>query len=314
MTVIPKMNNKKLDLNLLLIMHTLLETRHVTRAAEQLFMSQPTVSRALQKLRNSFNDPLLIKAQQGYDLSARAQELLPQLSQLLVNIDTMITEPTFNPQTSSKKINILAMDPEVISFLPKLFTSLRQQAPSMMLNVSSHPCDIFEQLAQDKAHFTISPLSPDTAEEQFYRLPLTQTSFVCLMHKKHWLAKDEITLEKYLQACHGLISITGKGIGFTDKRLAKIGKKRNVVLQLYNFSSVAQFCESSDIVFILPEFYAKELLIGRDLVIKPPPSEISLEMETFYLYWHQRYHLDPMCIWLRNTLLDTQNILSEPLK
>ncbi|OAD21170.1 transcriptional Regulator, LysR family, partial [Candidatus Thiomargarita nelsonii] len=122
------MNLRTIDLNLLVVLQQLLEERHVSRAAEQLCMSQPAVSRALQRLREMLDDPLLVRTSHGYDLSARATSLLPQLNQLLGDAERLITGPAFEPANSTQTVRFYGPDPEISWFLPPLFERMRQLA------------------------------------------------------------------------------------------------------------------------------------------------------------------------------------------
>ncbi len=98
------MNLRDLDLNLLVVLRQLLKERHVSRAAEQLGMSQPAVSRALQRLRGLFADPLPVRTPDGYVPSARAEALLPGLEQLIGDIERLIAGPTFAPEASTQTV------------------------------------------------------------------------------------------------------------------------------------------------------------------------------------------------------------------
>lgn len=98
MIVMREVNLRSVDLNLLTVLQALIEERHVTRAAEKLHMSQSAVSRALQRLRVLFNDPLLVKSAEGYTLSSRANKLSTELSFVLQSVTSLIQEHEFNPR------------------------------------------------------------------------------------------------------------------------------------------------------------------------------------------------------------------------
>ena len=198
-----EVNLRSIDLNLLVVLQQLLETRHVTRAAERLHMSQPAVSRALQRLRDTFDDALLVRTTQGFDLSARGEELLPRLQVLLAGISQLVAEPVFEPSTAEDVVRFYGLDLEVACFLPQLMAVLRQEAPRMRLEVRSEPRDHFEFLEQGTVHFTVTGMAPKTAEDQYRRLLLSQTGSVCVMGADNPLAQGELTLEKYVAASHG---------------------------------------------------------------------------------------------------------------
>lgn len=301
--IMREVNLRSVDLNLLVVLQQLLETRHVTRAAELLHMSQPAVSRALQRLRATFDDPLLVRTTQGYDLSARAEELLPRLQELLAGLTKLIAEPEFNPAEAEDVVRVYGLDLEVACFVSPLIQVLRREAPKMRLEVRTEPRDHFELLERGDVHFCLTGMSPKTAEDQYRRLLISQTNSVCVMSADHPLADSELTLEGYLTASHGLVSITGHGPGFVDDRLAALGKKRHLALRLSNFMTVADFCENTDLLFVLPEVVAQRVARGRNVVLKHVPEELRSSSINFYLYWHERYHRDPMCVWIRQQMM-----------
>lgn len=299
------LNLRTLDLNLLLILQTLLEVRHVTRASEKLNMSQPKVSRALQKLRGAFNDPLLVRTLDGYDLSARAERLQPELNQILGSLERMVAQEVFDPATSRDRIKVYAVDLEVVAFLPKLLARLREHAPHMMLDIRSEPRDHFDLLADGEVHFSLSGSVPTVMQDQFRMMPLGQSNMVCMMSRTHPLAGKPMTLDDYLDCFHGYVSITNEGPAIIDAYLSGLGRSRQLTTRLPNFTSAAYFCESSDLVVAIPDIIASMVTKGLDVVVQPLPAEIALPSTQFTLYWHERYHNDPMCQWVRRVLIDT---------
>jgi len=294
-----QVNLRSVDLNLLVILRQLLLDRHVTRASEQLNMSQPAVSRALQRLRDVFDDPLLVSTQQGYDLSARAQLVLPQLEMLLDGMVALISEPQFDPAKSQREVYICGPEPDTALFLPSFMARLAILAPNMVVNVDSSPQDYFAWLARKNAHFLISSLMPTTNTDQYHRLDLGSFEIVAVMRSDHPLAAGEITPERLAEARHGFVSLTGRGRGMLEKLLSEAGYKAKTALRLTNFTAVPDYCEALPIVFYLPRRYAAQVMRGRDLVLREMPPDIMFRRDRMHLYWHERYHKDPMTIWLR---------------
>lgn len=293
-------NLRTMDLNLLIILQELLEVRHVTRASEKLNMSQPKVSRALQKLRDAFGDPLLVRTLDGYDLSARAERLLPELKLLLKSLERMVAEEDFDPLTSTDTVRIYAVDLEVIAFLPKLFAKLREHAPNMTLDIRSEPRDHFDLLEVGDVHFSLSGKTPAVMQDQYRMMPLATAQMVCMMSAQHPLANTELSLDAYLDCYHGYVSITNEGPAIIDRYLHTLNRTRQLTTRLPNFTSAAYFCETTDLIVALPQIIAPMVIQGRNLIYKSLPSEIDLEPTAFNLYWHERHHQDPMCRWVRS--------------
>jgi DNA-binding transcriptional LysR family regulator len=301
------MNLRTIDLNLLVVLQQLLLERHVSRAAEQLDMSQPAVSRALRRLRHMLGDELLVRTDYGYDLSARAAILLPQLNQLLEGVDRLIAGPVFEPANSTRIVRFYGPDPDVNRFLPPLFARMRELAPYMGLEARSDPKDHFELLRFGDMHFVLSALEPRASSAQLHRMRLAKLDLAIVMSANHPLADTKLTMEKYLAASHGFIALTGRGSALVEQTLIARGllangERLDAPLSLSSFSSVASFCERSDILFHLPRQFAEQLAQGWNLVVRDTLPEMKTPYDQVYLYWHERYHRDPMCIWVREQL------------
>lgn len=297
------MNLRAVDLNLLVVLEALLEERHVTRAAEALAMSQPAVSRALSRLRELFKDPLLVRGPQGFVLTARARQLQPALAEVLADVSHLMMPPAFDPAQSNAVIRLGCLDLEAAIYLRGLVAVIRREAPGMSLDIYSHPDDFFTRLAAGDLHLAISGLEPTQHADQFHRRVIDRSALECLMGAGNPLAKGELTLERYLAASHGVVSITGKGPAIMDLRLQAIGRSRDVVLKLSSFLNVPDACAESDVVFALPQRLATRLARDPSLVTRSLPHALQTAPMPMYLYWHQRNHQDPMQQWLRERVL-----------
>lgn len=301
------MNLRNLDLNLLVVLRQLLEDRHVSRAAEQLGMSQPAVSRALQRLRAMFDDPLLVRTSRGFELSARAAALLPDLTQWLEDAEGLVSRPRFNPANLTDVVRFYGPEPEIVWFLPPLFERMRRLAPGMVLEANSEPRDHFGHLERGEVHFVLSPFQPSASTGQLHSLCLAPLAFALVMSADNPLAQGTLSFERFATASHGLVSLTGRGAGMLEHELTARGhlapgEHLNQPLRLSSFTSVAAFCERSDVVFRLPSRFAEDVVRGRNLVLREALPSTSNEVTHAYLYWHERFHKDPMCVWIREQL------------
>lgn len=293
---------RQVDLNLLVILDVLLDVRHVSQTAEQLNMSQPAVSRALAKLREAFDDPILVRTSQGMLLTARAEQLRSALKPILTDLDRMVQTPEFDPATDRSLIRITGLDLEVGLYFPQLLKQLRLQAPHMRFETVRQELDSFPMLERDEVHFSLSGLHPMHAEHALHRKLLDETPVVCLMWNKNPLARRPLRAEDYARAPHGMVSLTGRGPGSMDHVLERVGMKRSVALRLAGFSSVADFVEGTDLIFTLPKKVAEYIARGRELVLCELPVPLQQPPVRFYLYWHERYHRDPRIVWLREQM------------
>jgi DNA-binding transcriptional LysR family regulator len=303
MIIMREVNLRSVDLNLLTVLQALIEERHVTRAAEKLHMSQSAVSRALQRLRVLFNDPLLVKSAEGYTLSSRANKLSTELSFVLQSVTSLIQEPEFDPSISKGVIRFAGIDLEPWIDMSKLVAQLLEEAPKLRIEVSSAQADYFELLSKGRADFVVSGFDLEFDQENIHSCHLGSSGLIAVMGKNNPLSDQELTLDKYLNAKHGYVAITGKGSTFLDSYLQTIGLKREVVLKVSDFKSVAGYCEQSNILFMLPLQLIKSSLVDRDVVIKALPQELHKPDVEFCLFWHARFQNDPLHKWIKEKIL-----------
>jgi DNA-binding transcriptional LysR family regulator len=298
-----QMNLRSVDLNLLVVLQALLEECHVSKAADKLQMSQPAVSRALQRLRSTLDDPILVRTANGFDLSARAVEIKPALKQVLVDVEGIMQPQVFDPSKAEGVLKLTGLDLELVLLMPAVIKVLRKKAPNLRVEIVPQQSEHFNLLERGEVHFLATGLQPKTIQDQYRRMAIIKTGHLCVMDRENPLAGQAIALDDYIRASHGLVSITGKGPGMMDEQLAKMGYQRNVMLRLANFMSVPEYCIGSDLVFTLPVIMGKHIESNYPrLVTCPLPSEFDLPKVKLYLYWHERFHHDPMCRWVRSEL------------
>ena len=136
------MNVSRIDLNLLVYLDVLLRERNVTRAAEELGISQPAMSNSLRRLRDLFDDPVLVRTSDGMTPTDRALELQPLVRTVLTAAEQAVLPKTdFNPAESSRIFRIMASDYSEATLLPVLLGRLRKQAPNIRLDIMT-PSDV----------------------------------------------------------------------------------------------------------------------------------------------------------------------------
>src|SRR5215831_4291506 len=126
----------RFDLSLLQALYALLEERHVTRAARRCFLSQPAMSRALERLRGMFGDPLLVRGGGGYQRTVRGERLLHELESLIPRLEALVRGEAFDPRRSRGRIRLALTDHASAVLLPPLLERLRAEAPGIALDVS----------------------------------------------------------------------------------------------------------------------------------------------------------------------------------
>lgn len=294
MVVMRQMDLRRLDLNLLVSLDVLLEARNVTRAAEQLGLSQPAASRALARLRQTFGDPLLVEARGGYLLSSRAEALQPQLRRVLSEIGALVGPGSFEPATAEGEVRLVMPDLLAATFAPRIVTRIAAEAPCLRLEIVPPGPALFEELETGEADAAVGVI--DDAPPGFLRRGLYRDGFLTLLRAGH-PAAGSLTLDTYVALRHIAISVTGVGPAPVDVALRGIGRTRTVAARVPSFLAAVEMVAASDLVVTLPETFARQVAAGGRFVAVIPP--LDLPGFTMSLAWHARFRTDPRHGWLR---------------
>ncbi len=290
---------RRVDLNLLVALQSLLEERNVTRAAERIGMSQPAASRALGRLRTLFADALLVDGPGGYMLSARAEAIRPALRRTLAGIGEMLETSPFDPSTATGHLRLLMPDLPAAALVPHLLTRLAAEAPALNLDIMAPGARVIEALENDVVEAVVAVI--DDAPAGIRLRTLYHDGFVTLMRSGHPAIDGELTLDRYLELDHMVVSVTGVGPAPVDVALAGMGRKRRVKVRVPNFFAAVEIAARSDLVMTLPTSLALTAAgMGRFVALPPP---LDLGRFAMSLVWHARHLDSPRHVWLRRVIV-----------
>jgi DNA-binding transcriptional LysR family regulator len=290
-----------LNLNLILALEALLAEMNVTRAAERLNVTQPAMSRSLQKLREHLGDELLVRSGRGMVRTARAERIYASLRHGLQALRRALNEETeFVPEQSSRIFRIAARDVMGVWLLPKLMAHVRQHAPGVSIHVVFAETSLPTQLDSGALDLTIGVGFPDAPGLK--RRTLFRDGWVCLARKDHEaVASAQLNLDQYVALPHALCSPTGEGMGVVDEALAKLGHSRRIAYRTLYFIGAAIAVAQTDMILTMPRRPAEHLAIMLNLTMSEPPIELPpLEIVAV---WHERMDDDPAHRWLRQTIV-----------
>ena len=304
------MNISRVDLNLLVYLDVLLRECNVTRAAEELGISQPAMSNSLRRLRDLFGDPILVRTSDGMTPTDRALELQPMVRRVLSAAEQAILPKTeFNPMESSRIFRIMASDYTESTLLPVLLRELRKQAPNIRLDIMT-PSDVsFHDVERGKVDMVINRF--DSLPQSFHQVHLWDDSFSCVMSSNNPV-KDNWNLQSYLSSKHIWVSKTGMGVGvgmtpddvqrlgWVDEALSKQGVKRDISLFTRHYQVALLLAEQDDLIVTIPSMSAKSIAGSDRVVILEPPFEI--ERMRLKMVWSPLLQHDPGHKWLRQLI------------
>ena len=294
------MNNlRRLDINLLLTLDVLLAEHNVTRAAERLSLSQPSVSVHLAKLREIFNDPLLLPGPRGMRPTARAEELREPLRLALEALGSAIAPAApFDPAVAENTWRVMASDYAESTVLLPAMAGLRAAAPHTRLAVLELAPPLIARQAEqgiiDLAFHTMDDAPPGLRHRILFK-----ERYVLAGRADHPRLKRRPTLKQFCELEHVIVSPDGGGFtGVTDQMLAQAGLTRRVVLSVPHFLFMLSALASTDLVAMLPARLARHAPALRTV---PPPVDIPGYDLT--MLWHERSHRDPAHQWLRDHIV-----------
>ena len=298
------MNYRSADLNLLKVFEALMTEGNVTRAARKLSLTQPTVSNALRRLRETFDDPLFVRSGAGVNPTRRAIDLWEPLSQSLHAIRGTLDIESFDALRSTASLSIAMSDYVSGIVVPRLASKLSKAAPSMLIHAIPNTLVDFDKvLADNKADFAISVYNEEVQRPAFLKSrALWSPDFVCVMRTGHPLARaDKIPLKKFLAARHVDVSLVGKTTPTYDLFLHSRGLQRNLVSTVNHYGAAYEVVRRSDLIAVLP--WSARFEPPRLAGLRKVPVPLEAPPRIIELFWHQRHETSALHLWLKNTLL-----------
>lgn len=291
------MNTADIDLNLLHAFHAVHAEKSVTRAAERLGVSQPTVSHALTRLRRLYRDPLFVRTQGGMAPTAKADRLAEAVRHALHVLDVAIQESArYDPAASDRTFRLHMSDIGETIFLPRLLRVLTERAPGVRLETFQYDDkDIGPALDSGRIDLALGFIP---ALSEFERTALLSERYVVLMRAAHPLASRAPTRAALARLRYAVV----RSHGATARALHELGLASNVRLSMPHFLVLPRILAESDLAVVLPARLADVFRAMGDYVVwRPrvglPPFDVSV-------HWSWRYASEPGARWLRELIVE----------
>ncbi len=289
----------RVDLNLVPPLVALLEEQHVSRAAERVGLSQPAMSRALQRLRRLLDDPLLIRDSTGYRLTARAETLRAQLSSLLPQLETVFAPGRFDPHTSAQPVHVAATDYGVQTFGPAICRELVRQSAAAPVRFHSWRHDsVAEQIRASRIDLG---LYGGYSTSDLHSEELLVERFVCVVAADHPLAgQGAITLADYERSRHVVVDVHDGIQPDIDLPLAELGSARQAAVTVPYHAVAAELMPGTELVATLPSKSVNAFSAPDTLRVVRAPTEIATM--PYRMVWHPAFDDDARHQWLRDVV------------
>jgi DNA-binding transcriptional LysR family regulator len=288
------------DLHQLRAFEVLLREHSLTRAARELNVTQPALSKTLAQLRRYFDDPLFVRIAGGMEPTPKALRLQGLVRDILDRAASLRSEHVvFDPRTSRRTFNFCVVDAGLLKLLPPLVERLMTEAPNVKLHVLElEPAQLDRWLESGKLDFAMGsfPALPKGIRRQ----PLWVERYVSVARRGHPRLAAEPNLRTFVAEKHVLVSIPGSGHAhqIMQRALEVAIPRENIVCQIPMFIGAAVLAKHTDAIATLPHSIATVLGEDLDLQIFTPP--IKLPRIDIFQYWHDRFHRDPGNQWIRS--------------
>lgn len=298
-----KVDLRRIDLNLLVALEALLREQSVTRAGQRIGRSQPAMSRALGRLRETLGDPLLVPSGRRLVPTQRALELQRQLGQVLDSVRGLLDTPTFDPKMAVTEFRINAPDATVMLLLSEFLIRAATLSPGMTFTIRSVAAGQYDALDSGELDLAVDTFVD--APDRFYRQSMLENRLVCLVRRGHPATRKRFDLEAFTRWPHIWVdTATSRAFDFL---LERKGIRRHCAVRITNFLTGAAVAARTDYLLVLPSQVAARACEMSPLSTLAVP--IAVQRLTLDQLWHPRLHHDPAHTWLRRTIFETAQLL-----
>jgi LysR family transcriptional regulator, nod-box dependent transcriptional activator len=295
------MRFNRLDLNLLVALDALLTLKSVSLAAQKLNLSQSAMSNALARLRDHFDDELLVPSGRTLHITPRASLLQGPVRDVLMRVDTTICAPlVFNPLESARQFRIFLSDFTMIALMPHLIALCNERAPNVTFDFLPQSNDPQKLLERDEADLLIIPnfYCDDTHPHEI----LFSEEFRCVVWSKGVFAKiaNKMSLKVFQSAGHVVMKPPGAAPSFEGTVMEQNGISRRVEVQTFSFFGALALVVGTDRIATVHRRLAE---YGEKILpLKVLHHPVKFQPMHQAMQWQRFRTNDPGLTWLREMM------------
>lgn len=293
---------RKSDLNLLPALVVLLEERSISRAAARHHLSQPAMSRVLQRLRGTFGDELLVRTPKGYQLTSRALALQSELSAVLRDVDGLLRGSAFEPSKMEYRVRLCCSDYMSLAFTPRLVEKMSKLAPRADLEVVPWHEHAFEDVSRGRIDVLLWAHHKQAA---LHGEQIMETDEVCVLATDHPTPKGRLNLTNYLAYPHVRVSVLQGQLTMVDDQLTTAGHQRRIGLQVPYFDTAIFAVQDTTMIATVPRLAAE--LYGRRARVRIERPPFRFMPIRLMMRWHPSTDGDAALKWVRDLVRTVAN-------
>jgi len=299
---------RQLDLNLLVALDALLTERSITEAGRRLHVTQSAMSGSLARLREYFEDELLVQIGRKMVPTPLAESLAEPVREILLKIKaTVETQPGFDPATSTRRFSLMMSDYVSTVLMNEVLQHIARTAPHISFEIVSNdinnPGDAMERGDIDLLIMPQEHLSKAHPYETLF-----VDGYACIVWNGNSAVKDEISQQEYLQHSHVCVQLSrGRAPVLDEWFLSRLGVNRRIEVITMNFNALPQYIVGTHRIGTIHRRLAKYYCRYLPLRVVPCPYEIPPIVEA--MQWHKYFDRDPGLAWLRGILKEVSTAL-----
>jgi DNA-binding transcriptional LysR family regulator len=297
-----RMHIRDLDLTQIRLIAELANLGSVSAASRKIGLSQSAASHALAKLRQQLSDPLFARTKDGFKPTPYGERLgLAAREALDVLVAGLASNRSFDPKTTTRRFTFYLSDVGQMVMLPRLLAFLKREAPGATVRAAPIPLENpGTGLSSGEVDLAAGFFTNLTTG--FHQSFLFQEHYVCVVRADHPQFRSGMTREAFKDAPHAIADATGMAHDLIDRILAKHRLRRRDGLRVPGFHVLPLIIANSDLVAFIPARLAESVAAHLPIKVLPPP--VPIPPFDIHMFWHERYHHDPVSRWLRKAFVD----------
>lgn len=295
------MRYQRIDLNLLIALDALLAERNVTRAAERMHMTQSAMSGVLARLREYFDDPLLVPVGRTMRLSPRAESLVQPVRDIILKVDSALgVRPEFDPATARRHFVIIASDYVSHVLMGDVLRSIEEAAPGLSFDIRPTQAGMAQDLEQGRVDFLVTPAHLKVADHP--QVVLFEDTYHVIAARDHPGLQQALTLEQYQSLGHVVYqNEEGNNPWYEQWYANQHGNTRRIEVVTNGFALMSRFIVGTRRIATLQTRMARQLQQSMPIQLHAPPIETPRLTEV--LQWHRYREDDPGVQWVRDQIV-----------
>jgi DNA-binding transcriptional LysR family regulator len=291
-----------LDLNLLVPLDALLVERSVTRAAQRLGLSQPALSASLSRLRRHFDDQLLARNGNRYELTPLALQIRPLVTMALADVEQLFERPVgFDPATSTREFTLITSDYALLVLGREICDLVAGQAPGVQLRFSPNTPTLVEHAATTLRDID-GLIVPHGFVHELPHADLFSDDWVFVVSRDNGRVGEQLTMEDLAELPWILTYNAGASFTPAARQLQILGTQARVVMVVENFLVLPFLVAGTERIALLQARVAARLADMADVRVMPCPYDALPIREA--LWWHPLHGPDPEHAWLRSVVVE----------